>query len=144
MCEKASLVITEKGNIRHNVHTDSHEDIVKAMKLKDNNSPENASFARVEIVPPDKDYSLPIKKWVFRLDENRTPDWWTPGYEKLCRDYLKNVYMKKQEYLSYHDNGKLWEKCTYKNGQREGEYLCYYYNGKLSVKCTYKNGVRIN
>jgi antitoxin component YwqK of YwqJK toxin-antitoxin module len=42
---------------------------------------------------------------------------------------------------SYHNNGQLWSKGSYKNGKKEG-YWEYYDNGQLISKGLYKDGLR--
>jgi antitoxin component YwqK of YwqJK toxin-antitoxin module len=43
-------------------------------------------------------------------------------------------------YEEYHENGRLKEKCTYKDGKYDGPYEEYHDNGQLKVKYTYKDG----
>ena len=50
----------------------------------------------------------------------------------------------KQEglWISYYDDGLLFEKGDFKNGDREGLWIDYYDNGQLNKKGNYKNGVK--
>jgi antitoxin component YwqK of YwqJK toxin-antitoxin module len=43
-------------------------------------------------------------------------------------------------WISYRDNGQLWDKVTYKDGKVDGPYLTYHENGRLEYKGTYKVG----
>ena len=43
-------------------------------------------------------------------------------------------------WVSYHENGQLFNKGIYKNGKWEGPWVGYHDNGKLSYKRTYKDG----
>jgi antitoxin component YwqK of YwqJK toxin-antitoxin module len=43
-------------------------------------------------------------------------------------------------YEIYHDNGQLWVKETYKDGELDGPTEVYYENGQLLSKGTYKDG----
>ena len=43
-------------------------------------------------------------------------------------------------YESCHEDGRLYEKCTYRDGRREGPYESYHENGRMYEKCTYRNG----
>ena len=43
-------------------------------------------------------------------------------------------------WVSYFDNGQLWDKGDYKNGEREGPWVSYFENGQLDSKGTWKNG----
>ena len=49
---------------------------------------------------------------------------------------LNSQYCEK----SYHDNGQLGEKRSYKDGKLHGPYESYYDNGQLGSKVTYRNG----
>jgi antitoxin component YwqK of YwqJK toxin-antitoxin module len=42
----------------------------------------------------------------------------------------------------YWENGKLWYKGNYKNGNQDGYWEGYYFNGNLSWKGNYKNGIK--
>ena len=43
-------------------------------------------------------------------------------------------------WVSYFENGQLWDKGDYKNGEREGPWVSYFENGQLDSKGTWKNG----
>ena len=46
-------------------------------------------------------------------------------------------------YESYHENGQLSVKCTYKDGKYDGPYEEYYSNGQLEEKGVYRMGERL-
>ena len=41
---------------------------------------------------------------------------------------------------SWHSNGRALGRCTYKNKELDGLYESWYSNGQMSERCTYKNG----
>jgi len=43
-------------------------------------------------------------------------------------------------YRKWHENGKLWVECGYKNGKLEGPYKSWHENGHLEAEDVYKNG----
>ena len=43
-------------------------------------------------------------------------------------------------WVSYFENGQLWDKGDYKNGEREGPWVTYFESGQLDSKGTWKNG----
>ena len=45
-------------------------------------------------------------------------------------------------WVTYYDNGQLWDKGEYTNGIREGTWVRYHDNGQLMMKGDYKNGKR--
>jgi hypothetical protein len=90
MCEPASFVVTKK-RVFWSKRSDSHEDIVDEFKLKERDARKNYTFVRVEIVPPNRDYSLPFSKWIYKLDQDLKPDWYdAKDVEKRCRMHLKD------------------------------------------------------
>ena len=84
MCKSASMIITKKHSY-FSTHGDSHEAILKEFKLKD----DPAKIVRVEIVPPDFDYSLPLDQWVYARDQDQVPSWFTDEWgEAECHRVL--------------------------------------------------------
>ena len=62
---------------------------------------------------------------------------------------IKSIYSidkdgkKNGPFLSYHKNGRLHEKCTYKNDKLHGLYEAYHaFGGRLWKKCYYTNGLK--
>ena len=89
MCDPASFVVTKK-QVFWSKNSDSHELIIKENKLKEMDVRNNPTFVRVEIVPPDHDYRLPLKVWKYQLDQDIRPIWYNDkDAEKRCRFELK-------------------------------------------------------
>jgi len=93
MCTPASFVVTKKNkDLRafwHEDVSDSHEDIIEYFNLKEQNVRGEITLVRVEVVPPDSDYTLPVSKWEFMLDQDILPDWYdAEATEKACRKEL--------------------------------------------------------
>ena len=66
---------------------DSHEDIIAANGLNDRKG--SPDFVRVEVVPPNLDYTLPFDKWVYKVDQDWLPDWYCAAEaEAACRAVL--------------------------------------------------------
>ena len=49
----------------------------------------------------------------------------------------------KKKFISYHENGQIKEKGSYKNGEKHGIWWNYSKSGIRKLKEKYKNGVRI-
>ncbi len=50
---------------------------------------------------------------------------------------------KNGPFLSFHKNGRIFEKCTYKDDQKNGLYESFHaFTGKPWKKCYYKNGLK--
>jgi hypothetical protein len=93
MCNAASMIL-KQNDILWLKDSDSHEDIINHYNLNDKSR--TPDFVRVEITPKNNDYKLPIKKWVYKVDQDYLPDWYQPKEaEKAVRHELKNWYKSK-------------------------------------------------
>ena len=95
MCEPASfVVIKDNGSYiaYWSKNSDSHEVIKKENgldKLDVDNVRGDYRMIPVEITPPDNDFRLPLKKWVFRAEV--VPEWADMAdVEVACRVQLKD------------------------------------------------------
>ncbi len=67
------------------------------------------------------------------------------SYHKNGQLSYKGTYKNGKKvgpFVSYHKNGQLWRKGTFKNGELDGPFVSYWNNGQLWGKGTYKNGKR--
>jgi len=74
MCRMASFIIT-RNSVLFSQDFDSHEKI-----LEENNIPDNSSspdFVRVEIFPAEERYDSDFGSWVFSVDQDLLPDWFS-------------------------------------------------------------------
>jgi len=93
MCEPASMVVT-KTKVYWSKNTESHHEIIKEFNLKEQNVRGEYILVPIEIIPPHKDFRLPLSKWKFKIDYNDyyrdLPKWWdTIKAEKQVRLELK-------------------------------------------------------
>ena len=87
MCKPASFIITSSSILW--CDSDSHEDIIKKYNLDDSTC--NPNFVRVEITPPDNNYSIDISTWEYRVDQDFLPDWYnSENCERFAREELKS------------------------------------------------------
>jgi hypothetical protein len=114
MCKFWSCIVDFDGDVYSNPMKDSHSDIVLPDKYKDNTAnKDELQFAKVEIVPPNNDVFEPINEWIFTIDEERKPTWWSKFHEKQCYNELKKflnqalIINKEIEKL---ENGRYWVK----------------------------------
>ena len=91
MCSPASLIVT-RTKVLFSELTDRHEDIIKEFGLDD--STESPDFVRVEIVPEDDNYKLPLSKWVYRVDQDFLPEWYSPEEAELAARATLKVWDK--------------------------------------------------
>ena len=86
MCYPASFIITRERTLWLK-DSDSHEDIIEYYKCRE------GEFVRVEISPPNKNYRLPINKWVYKTDQDILPEWHSDKFaEEMCRLELPKWY----------------------------------------------------
>jgi hypothetical protein len=90
MCKLKSAIVL-KDRVFMPYDYDSHEDMIRELKLKDNTKEPN--FVRVEIVPPDEDLRKPLKDWIYKVDQDYLPEWYSAKFvEKEVRKELKKWY----------------------------------------------------
>ena len=90
MCKAFSCVIGRDKTVTWRFGTDSHEDLIKIAGYKDDTlDPEKIEFCRIEISPKNGSYLEP-DEWVFRIDMDVTPAWWTLAHKRACeREHKK-------------------------------------------------------
>ena len=102
MCKFYSAIVMKNGDILHDVHLSSHEDIIDLFNLKDDSIRDN--FIRVEYTP-DETSDLPyIEKYKLRVDEGSIPDWFEEHkeyVEQRLRDIVtKRIITSDQKFLT--------------------------------------------
>jgi len=86
MCKMASFIIT-KTEVLWSINSDSHEVIINENNLDDKTN--NPDFVRVEIVPQNDCYKLPLTQWLYNKDQDYLPDWYNPQEAEIaCRAEL--------------------------------------------------------
>jgi hypothetical protein len=90
MCKAFSCVIGRDKTVTWRFGTDSHEDLIKIAGYKDDTlDPDKIEFCRIEISPKNGSYLEP-DKWVFKIDMDVTPAWWTLAHKRACeREHKK-------------------------------------------------------
>jgi len=86
MCKPASFIVTRHQALFSRV-SDHHDIILFEHGLRDDSF--TPQFVRVEITPPDLDFSRPFSAWKFKTDQDLLPDWYDPEEaEAACRRRL--------------------------------------------------------
>ena len=84
MCKAFSCIIGKNKTVTWKFAVDSHETLIKEVGYKDTTiDPDLIEFCRIEIAPKNGSYLEP-DKWVFRIDMDITPAWWTLAHKKAC------------------------------------------------------------
>ena len=103
MCQFLSLIVTKSGKIYGDGSYDQHERLIednekKDKELIDDKNPPYNTFARVEVVPIDKNiFNHKLSNWEVKVDERIKPEWWNFNYDKKCINRLKKVF--KEQFL---------------------------------------------
>lgn len=97
MCKFKSGIITKNGVTLAPMYSDSHSSLLESMGIEDN--PLNAMrvFVRAELIPLNGDKAADIKSWIYKVDQDITPDWYQKDperYEEEMREAVAD-WMKK-------------------------------------------------
>jgi hypothetical protein len=100
MCRLASFIVTREKVLWH-PSDDSHEAIIKYHKMDDGI---RSSLVRVEMTPPNMDYSKPLKEWEFTIDQPDKPSWFSAKTEEeMVRAELPKWRKKRQFFFDAMD-----------------------------------------
>ena len=55
---------------------DSHENMLKELKIEDTEDNAKRLFVRAELVPPNDDVFAPVSEWKYHVDQDILPDWY--------------------------------------------------------------------
>lgn len=84
MCKAFSCIIEPDQKVTWKMGIDSHDQLLKIADLPDDTlDPAKIRFCRIEIAPKNGSYLEP-DEWVFRIDMDVTPTWWTLDHKKAC------------------------------------------------------------
>ena len=85
MCNAFSCIVLKNKKTVWKFAVDSHDDLLKIASIADDTKdPMLIKFCRVEISPEKKDYLNPDAKYLFKVDMDFTPTWWTEDHEKAA------------------------------------------------------------
>src|SRR5579872_6799151 len=151
MCNEWSAIIDSDCKVYCQDGQNSHSELMKLFNLPDTVSDKDKlQFARVEVVPKDRDYvrGVDVSVWGFRLDEAVKPDWWTADHEIEVMTEFKKYHKRKYKKLKdgrfkmvgWYSKGKKEYEYFYKDGERDGKQVGWYSNGKKSSEHFYKDG----
>lgn len=75
MCKSMSGILTRDG-VLFDKNGDSHGEILRLHGIADVDR--KPDFVKFEIVPPQNNYSRPLKEWEYNVDQDILPDWYVP------------------------------------------------------------------
>src|SRR5574343_252616 len=90
MCKAFSCIVGRDKKVTWTFGIDSHEDLIKIAGYYDDTlDPEKIEFCRIEISPKNGSYLDP-DEWIFKIDMDINPTWWTLDHKKACeREFRK-------------------------------------------------------
>ena len=74
MCKPFSAIVTRNA-VLWSRNSDKHEDTIAENHLNDKTTAPD--FVRVELTPQNMDFRKPISEWLFKVDQDYLPDWWS-------------------------------------------------------------------
>ena len=89
MCKAFSCIIESNKKVTWKMGIDSHDHLLKIAGLPDDTlDPAQIRFCRIEIAPKNGSYLEP-DEWIFKIDMDVTPAWWTLDHKKACLEAHK-------------------------------------------------------
>ncbi len=84
MCKAFSCIIEPDKKTTWKVGIDSHDKLLEIAGLPDDTKdPDKIRFCRIEIAPKNGSYLEP-DEWMFKIDMDITPTWWTLDHKNAC------------------------------------------------------------
>ncbi len=103
MCKFYSAIVMRGGDILHNEHLMSHEDLIRLFNINDSQVNYN-KFVRVEFTPDNASDLPDIEKYILRVDEELKPDWFEKYKERVTstlKDFVgKRIITSDQKLLT--------------------------------------------
>jgi hypothetical protein len=93
MCQFKSAIVL-KSKIHCPLNTDSHEDMIRELGLRDDSPFPN--FVRIEHIPKDGDpFNHDPANWILNVDQDKLPDWFDDKKtEAEMQEIIKDVFAK--------------------------------------------------
>ena len=92
MCKFKSGIITKNGVTLAPMYNDSHSTLLESMGIVDNQVNAMRMFVRAELVPPNNDKTISVKRWKYIVDQDIVPNWYEEDpkrYEAEMREAVE-------------------------------------------------------
>lgn len=118
MCNFYSGIILKRKTVLAPVFNQSHSILLEHLNIEDNEFNAETKFVRAELIPPDKDFTAPINKWSYKVDQDIVPDWYMidpKKYEDNFREKVKDWMENNTKIIAGHSWTKIktLEGCDY-------------------------------
>lgn len=126
MCRFKSGIQLKHRNVLAPIENESHSDLLKSMKIEDNEYNATSKFVRAELIPPNENIAANIEEWEYKVDQDIVPEWFEIDKEKYEKSFREDVkcWLKRNLNIEY-VGGKSW---TY---VEDGEYTYHFMYGSL-------------
>lgn len=118
MCKFKSGIITKSGITLAPMYNDSHSALLESMGIIDNQVNAMKMFVRAELVPPNNDKTIDIKKWKYIVDQDVVPDW----YEEDPKRYEAEMREAVEEWMKEHFTVICGKSCVKLKEDKNGTY----------------------
>ena len=118
MCQFKSGIITKNGVTLAPVYNDSHSRLLESMGIADTQMNAMKVFVRAELVPPNNDKTVNVKKWKYRVDQDIVPDW----YEEDSKRYEDEMRESVADWMEEHFATICGKSCVKIKEDENGSY----------------------
>ena len=98
MCRFKSGLILKNKVVLTPIYNESHSRLLKELNIEDSHMNALTKFVRAELVPPNNDKTVDIKKWKYIVDQDIVPGW----YEKDPKKYEAEFRNAVEEWVKEH------------------------------------------
>ena len=81
MCKMKSVIVLKNRVFCPDY--DSHDNMLKELKIKDDFTGASKKFVRVELSPNDGNVFSPVSEWVMKVDQDVIPEWFDQKADEL-------------------------------------------------------------
>lgn len=118
MCKFKSGIITKSGITLAPMYNDSHSMLLESMGIADTQVNAMRVFVRAELIPPDNDKTIDVKRWAYIVDQDVVPDW----YEEDSKRYEMEMREAVEEWMKEHFTVICGKFCVKLKEDKNGTY----------------------
>lgn len=99
MCNFKSGIIFKNKVVLAPDGDESHSSLLESLGVKDTIQNAITKFVRAELIPKDNNKATNVNEWIFKVDQDITPDWYDEDpkkyeneFREAVKDYLKGKF----------------------------------------------------
>ena len=99
MCQFKSGLILKNRVVLAPEGNESHFDLLESLKIEDTRNNAMRKFVRAELIPKNNNKATEVNEWVFRVDQDVTPNWYDKDPKRYEDDFREAVreYMEERK-----------------------------------------------